>query len=83
MTEQQTPGTPHVRRFRSYWIFSAAITIVWVVVIILRTRMGGASTFRDMLLVFGGFAIGWVATTIARYVYPPARRWQKYYGGKP
>jgi len=41
--------------------------------------VGGGSTLRDTFLIFGGFSIGWVATTIARYVYPPARRWQEYY----
>jgi len=28
-----------------------------------------------ILLVFFGFCIGWVSTTIARYVYPPPKRW--------
>jgi hypothetical protein len=27
-------------------------------------------------LVFFGFCIGWVSTTIARYVYPPPKRWE-------
>jgi len=28
-------------------------------------------------LVFGGWTIAWVSTTIARYVYPPPKRWFK------
>jgi uncharacterized membrane protein YhaH (DUF805 family) len=66
-------------RFRNYWIFSAGIAIVLAIVIILRSVIGGNSTMHDTLLIVGGFAIGWVATTIARYIYPPARRWQVYY----
>ena len=49
-------------RFRNYWIYSAGLAIAWAVVLI--------------LLVFFGFCIGWVSTTIARYVYPPPKRWE-------
>ena len=80
MTNTDPQETP-LSRFRNYWIFSAAIGIVWLIVIIIRVTIGGA-TLRDTLLIFGGFAVGWVATTIARYVYPPARRWQEYYRGR-
>ncbi len=68
-----------MNRFRNYWVFSAAIAVVWAIAITLHTVIGGGSTLRDTLLIFGGFTIGWVATTIARYVYPPARLWQDYY----
>ena len=66
-------------RFRNYWTFSAGVAIVLAIVVTLRGVIGGSSTLHDMFLIVGGFAIGWVATTIARYVYPPARRWQEYY----
>ena len=79
MTEQPIPEKKSISRFKNYWIFSAAIAIVWAIAITLHTLIGGGSTLRDTFLIFGGFAIGWVATTIARYVYPPARRWQEYY----
>jgi hypothetical protein len=81
MTSQATPDRRPINRFRNYWIFSAALAIVWAIVIILRTIMGGESTLRDTFLIFGGFAIGWVATTIARYIYPPAKLWQQFYRG--
>ena len=32
--------------------------------------------FQSGLLVFSGFGICWVSATIARYVYPPPKRWQ-------
>lgn len=35
----------------------------------------GESALRRLLLVFGGFGIGWVTTTIVRYVYPPPKWW--------
>jgi hypothetical protein len=77
MTQQPVPEQKPPRKFRNYWVFSAAIAIVWAIVITFHVYVGHGSTLRDTLLIFGGFAIGWVATTIARYVYPPARRWQE------
>lgn len=82
MTEQAIPEKKPISRFRNYWIFSAAIAIVWAIAITMHTLIGGGSMLRDTFLIFGGFAIGWVATTVARYVYPPARRWQVYYRQK-
>jgi hypothetical protein len=81
MTSQANSTKRPINRFRNYWIFSTAIAIVWAIVIVLRTVIGGNSTLGDTFLIFGGFAIGWLATTIARYVYPPAGRWQEYYRG--
>ncbi|MBW4041478.1 MAG: hypothetical protein HIU86_05045 [Acidobacteria bacterium] len=61
-------------RFSSYWVSSAGLAIAWALVVGIGSvaRPASAST---LALVFGGFAIGWVSTTIARYVYPPPRRW--------
>jgi hypothetical protein len=81
MTTQANPNKRPFSRFRNYWVFSAAIAIVWAIAIVLHTVIGGSSTLRDTFLIFGGFAIGWVATTIARYVYPPAKLWQQFYRG--
>src|SRR5216684_5336333 len=36
----------------------------------------GSESAQTILLVFFGFCIGWVSTTIARYVYPPPKRWE-------
>jgi hypothetical protein len=36
----------------------------------------GSEGAQTTLLVFSGFCIGWVSTTIARYVYPPPKRWE-------
>jgi hypothetical protein len=62
-------------RFRNYWIYSAGLAIVWAVVLILALAAGGTQRAQIYLLVFSGFCIGWVSTTIARYVYPPPKRW--------
>lgn len=64
-----------MRRYRSYWVYSAGLLGAWVVVLLLTSRLRGGSSVRTVLPVFGGFCIGWVSTTIARYVYPPPSRW--------
>lgn len=63
-------------RFRNYWIYSAGLVIAWAVVLLLAQAIGGRERAQTTLLVFFGFLIGWVSTTIARYVYPPPKRWE-------
>ncbi len=63
-------------RFRNYWIYSVGLAIAWAIVLILSLAVGGTQRAQTSLLVFSGFCIGWVSTTIARYVYPPPKRWE-------
>ncbi len=72
-----TSDAPAVSRFRNYWVYSAGLAIAWAIVLILVLSLKGPSAGSAVLLVFAGFVIGWVSTTIARYVYPPARRWRQ------
>jgi hypothetical protein len=62
-------------RFRNYWIYSLGLAIAWAIVltIVYATKPEIAP---NLLLVFLGFFICWISTTIARYVYPPAKRWR-------
>jgi hypothetical protein len=62
-------------RLRNYWIYSAGLVVAWAVALVLVLTIKGSDAVQSTLLVFGGFCIGWVSTTIARYVYPPPRRW--------
>lgn len=62
-------------RFRNYWIYSAGLAIAWAIVLVLVRTIRGSDAAQSALLIFGGFVIGWVSTTIARYVYPPPKRW--------
>jgi len=72
-----TSSTPAASRFRNYWIYSVGLAIAWTIVLIVVFSLRGPSAGSTTLLVFGGFVIGWVSTTIARYVYPPPRRWRQ------
>ena len=62
-------------RVRNFWVYSTGLAIVWALVLLLARMIRGREGVRPYLLVFGGYCIGWVSTTIARYVYPPPKRW--------
>jgi len=61
-------------RLRNYWIYSIGVAVAWAIVlsIVAATKHDKLPLF---LLVVGGWAIGWVSGTIARYTYPPPHRW--------
>lgn len=63
-------------RMRSYTTYSIAVGIVWAVLLILASLLASASKRHDILVVFGGFVIGWLSATIARYVYPPPKKYR-------
>ena len=62
-------------RYRNYWTYSIALAVAWAIVLILTFTIRGSQSGHTTLLVFAGFCIGWVSTTIARYVYPPPKHW--------
>ena len=62
-------------RYRNYWIYSIGLAVAWAVVLTLTLMIRGTEGAQRTLLVFFGYCIGWVSTTIARYVYPPPKRW--------
>ena len=45
----------------------------WAVVLRLALPIRGANHAQPFFLIFLDFCIGWVSTTIARYVYPPPK----------
>jgi hypothetical protein len=63
-------------RFRNYWSYSAGLAIAWAINLLLTRMIRGRESAQTTQLVFFGFCIGWVSTTIARYVYPPPKRWE-------
>jgi len=63
-------------RFRNYWYYSIGLAVAWSVVLTLVLTIRGPAGVQPFLLIFGGYCIGWVSTTIARFVYPPPKRWR-------
>ncbi len=66
-----------IHRLRNYWIYSIGLAIAWAVVLTLTVKIRGREGAQPTLLVFLGFCIGWISTTIARYVYPPPKFWSE------
>lgn len=64
-------------RMRSYTTYSIAVGIVWAVLLIVVSSVDPAGKRNNILLVFAGFAIGWLSATIARYVYPPPKKYRQ------
>ncbi|MDQ0028775.1 hypothetical protein J2S89_000583 [Arthrobacter bambusae] len=62
-------------RFRNYWVYSVGLAVAWAIALTVALSFRGPEGIQTYLLVFGGFCIGWVSTTIARFVYPPPKRW--------
>ncbi len=61
-------------RYRNYWVYSIGVGVALAIIlaIVAATKPDNIHTF---VLIFAGWAIGWVSGTIARYVYPPPRKW--------
>jgi hypothetical protein len=64
-------------RMRTYTAYGIGVGIVWAVLLVLASLLDPAGRRNAILLVFFGFAIGWVSATIARYVYPPPKKYQQ------
>jgi hypothetical protein len=64
-----------IRGRANYWVYSIGLAIAWAIVLIITWIIKGAAGLGMLVLVFLGFCIGWISTTIARYLYPPPKRW--------
>jgi hypothetical protein len=51
------------------------IAVVWSVISTTVALRGDTTRRHTIFIVAGGFAIGWLSATIARWVYPPPRKW--------
>ena len=61
------------RRSNSYTAYSIGCAAVWAVLLAVVAATAKTHTLHTILLVFGGWVIGWTSATIARYVYPPPK----------
>ena len=67
-------------RAHSYVGYSIGVAAAWALVLVLSAIFGSDSKQRNTVVVFGGFAIGWLSATIARYVYPPPKKYRQTVG---
>lgn len=61
------------RTLGTYTTFGIGCAVVWAVVLSVVATSASKHTLHVFLLIFFGFAIGWVSATIARVVYPPPK----------
>jgi hypothetical protein len=66
-----------MKKYRNYWAYSIGCFVVWSVLLAVVAAKRDNNRTRDILLVFGGWCTAWVSTTIARFVYPPPKRWRQ------
>ena len=64
-----------VNPFRNYWVYSGCLVIAWALILTLA-RTIWADEAQFIVFIFYGFCLGWISTTIARYGYPPPKRWR-------
>jgi hypothetical protein len=64
-------------RHRTYTAYSIGVALVWAVILVLVSVFAAPDRRNTIFVVFGGFAIGWLSATIARYVYPPPKRYRR------
>jgi hypothetical protein len=63
-------------RMGTYTTYSIGVGIVWAVLLTLAAALAPAGKRNNIFRVFGGFVIGWTSATIARYVYPPPKKYR-------
>lgn len=59
----------------SYSGYSLGSFLAWGLILVILLAHGNATIMHSLLLVLLGWAIAWVSTTIARFVYPLPKRW--------
>lgn len=64
-----------MRLRRNYWTYSFGLALGWAIALLLTRAIRGNSAAERAQLVFAGYCLGWVSTTIARYVYAPPKKW--------
>jgi hypothetical protein len=62
-------------RVRNYRVYCVGLLVAWLIVLSVSTAINGANPTGAAYITFFGLAIGWVSTTIARYLYPPPAKW--------
>lgn len=64
-------------RMNTFTVYSIGVAITWAILLMVTWLFAPARKRRTVFLVFGGFTIGWTSAAIARYVYPPPKKYQQ------
>jgi hypothetical protein len=64
------------QRQGTYKGYSLGCVIVWAAILLDVAAHRDQTTLHNVGLVCAGWWIGWLSATIARWVYPPPKRWR-------
>jgi hypothetical protein len=65
-----------MKHARTYTAYSIGCVIAWAILLPAVAALDSKDILRTVVVLCGGWWIGWISATIARAVYPPAR-WRK------
>lgn len=65
------------QQLRTYRAYSVGCVIAWAILLPAVAILDSKGILRTVLVLCGGWWIGWISATIARAVYPPPARWRK------
>lgn len=61
------------RRLNTYTAYTIGCALVWAIILAVVFAATSDAVKHTVVLVFGGWVIGWLSATIARRVYPPPK----------
>jgi hypothetical protein len=61
------------RRLHTYTAYTFGCAVAWAILLPVVAIVDSRHTFHTVLIVFGGWLIGWTSATIARWFYPPPK----------
>jgi hypothetical protein len=65
------------RRTRSYTAYSIGCVIVWSLILAITRLLADDKRREHIQIVCAGWWLGWLSATIARYGYPPPKRYRR------
>lgn len=66
----------YAKKFRrTYTVYTIGCAVVWAILLTALEAKEPSHRMGYLWCVFGGWTIGWVSATIARFVYPPPKKW--------
>lgn len=60
---------------RSYAVYALGCAVAWAILLSVLAATDSSHRMGYIWCVFGGWLIGWVSATIARFFYPPPAKW--------
>ena len=61
----------------TYTAYSIGCAVVWAIILVVVGATASEETKERIQTVANGWALGWMSASIARYVYPPPRKWTR------